>query len=210
MATDYNRLDTSANVHTAESAEGIRSEEMLQHLLGPDPLGRLCCMDVGACIESVVVCCHAFLAFRWPTLLRKRILSLDAQTLLENLLTQFENTFDELLRAWRAAGNIDIDGNDSIHALYGVVTIEKLAAGIGALAHAQHPLGIRHLLPQQTQARPHLHADGPCHNHQIRLARARTEDLRTKSRQIILGSRGRGHHFDGAAGQPVAERPDRT
>jgi len=34
MATDYNRLDTSANVHTAEAAEGIRSEEMLLNM-GP-------------------------------------------------------------------------------------------------------------------------------------------------------------------------------
>lgn len=34
MATDYNKLDSSANVHTAESAEEIRSEEMLLNM-GP-------------------------------------------------------------------------------------------------------------------------------------------------------------------------------
>src|SRR5579884_1560142 len=38
MATDYNRLDTSANVHTAEAAEGIRSGKMLLNM-GPQHPG---------------------------------------------------------------------------------------------------------------------------------------------------------------------------
>ena len=70
-----------------------------------------------------------------------------------------------------------------------------------------HHFGIGHLVPDALQHRRHFQRDGACHDHQVRLPRAGTEDLRSEARDIEARS-ARGDHLDGATGQPEGERPD--
>src|SRR5438105_12382564 len=105
------------------------------------------------------------------------LLTAHFETLFQDLLTQLENSFDKRLWAWRATRDVDIHRHDCIDALDGVIAIVKFTARVGTLAHTEDPLGIWHLLPQQTQAWPHLDRDGPGYNHQIGLARAGAKDL---------------------------------
>src|SRR5579885_2593273 len=108
------------------------------------------------------------------------------QALLSDLLAQLENALDQRLGTRWAARDIDIDRNNGIRALNGIVTIVELAARIGALAHADYPLWLRHLLPQLTEPGRHFDVERAGDDHQIGLARTGTEDLRAKTRQVIL------------------------
>src|SRR5450755_634629 len=114
------------------------------------------------------------------------------ETLFFNFLAQFEDAFDQRLGTGRAAGDIDIDRNNGIDALHGIITIVELPTRIGALAHAYHPLRLWHLFPQQAQARSHFDGDRSGDHHQIGLPGTGTEYLGAKAGQIILwcGSRG--------------------
>lgn len=55
-----------------------------------------------------------------------------SEALFLNFLTQFEDALDESFGTGRAARNIDIDRDNGIDALHGVITIVELAARIGA------------------------------------------------------------------------------
>src|SRR2546426_12538572 len=59
-----------------------------------------------------------------------------------NLLLKLENGVEKRFGARRAAGNVNVDGNDLIAALHDGVIVED-AAGGGASAHGDDPLGLR-------------------------------------------------------------------
>src|SRR5689334_8928905 len=141
------------------------------------------------------------------TLCYSPLFAFELEPLLLNLLAQLQQPLDQRLRARRAAWHVDIHRHERVHALYRVVAIVELAAGGRALAHRDHPLGIRHLLIQTDEARPHLNRDGAGDDHEVGLARAGAEDLRAEAREIVVRLTS-GDHLDGAAGQAIAQRPD--
>src|SRR5947209_1895606 len=100
--------------------------------------------------------------------------------------TKLENTFDQCFWPGRTTRDVHIYRNNRIHPLDSIVTIVEFATGIGTLSHAQHPLRLRHLLPEQAQARPHFHRDSSRHYHQVGLSGARAEDFRAEARQVIV------------------------
>src|SRR5258708_7323630 len=108
----------------------------------------------------------------------------------------------------RAAGNVNINGNDLIAALDDGVIVEN-AAGSGASAHGDNPLGLGHLIVKLADHRCHFLRDAAGDNHQIGLAGRGAENFGAKARDVKASS-GHGHHFNGAASQSEPERPDRT
>src|SRR6476646_3639583 len=137
------------------------------------------------------------------------LLAAQLEDLLLDLLAQLQQPLDQRLWARRAAGHVDIHRHERVHALHRVITIVELTTRGGALAHRDDPLGIGHLLIQTDKARPHLDRDGARDDHQVSLARAGAEDLRAKAREIVVRLPG-GDHLDGAAGEAIAQWPDRA
>src|ERR1017187_2073649 len=123
-----------------------------------------------------------------------------------NFLLQECYRVDELLGARRASGDINIDGNHLVDALHERVIVED-AAGGGARPHGNHPLRLRHLLPQLADHGCHLvrHAAGD--DHEIALPRRRTKNFRSKARNVEARRTHR-HHLDGATREPERHRPD--
>ena len=52
-----------------------------------------------------------------------------------------------LLTGWTAR-NIDINGDNAVDTLDGIIAIIEFTARVGALTHADNPLWIWHLLPK--------------------------------------------------------------
>src|SRR5579883_2224492 len=67
--------------------------------------------------------------------------------LLFDFLTQFKDPLNQRFRARRTYRYIHIDGNYLVHALHRVIAVVELAAGVGALPHANDPFRFGHLLP---------------------------------------------------------------
>src|SRR5260370_5838032 len=65
--------------------------------------------------------------------------------LIVNLLLELKNRVEDGFGARRAAGDVGINGDDLIAALHDGVIIED-AAGSGASAHGDDPLGLGHLI----------------------------------------------------------------
>src|SRR5208282_2330341 len=125
-----------------------------------------------------------------------------------DFLLQQRDRVNQLLGARRTAGNIDIHGNDLIHALHQRVIVEN-ATGSRARPHRYDPLRFRHLLPKLANYGSHFLRYAPGDDHQVRLPRRRPEYFGAEARDIEARCAHR-HHFNGAAGEPKCHRPDRT
>src|ERR1039458_2801366 len=68
----------------------------------------------------------------------------EGATLVRDLLLQQRDGVDELLGTGWAPGHVHVDGNPLVDALYDGVIVED-AAGGGAGAHGDDPLGFGHL-----------------------------------------------------------------
>src|SRR6266404_7984529 len=120
---------------------------------------------------------------------------------------QQRDGIDQLLGTRRTAGDVDIHGNDLIHALHERVIIED-AAGSCARPHRDDPLRLRHLLPELANYRRHFVGDAAGNDHEVRLPRRRPEHFSAKARDIEA-RRAHRHHLNGAAGEAKRHRPDR-
>ena len=124
-----------------------------------------------------------------------------------DLVAQLEHRVDQHLRPRRAAGQVHVDRHDVVDALDDRVVVEH-AAGAGADAHREHPLGVRHLVVDLAQHGGHLLAHPAGHDHQVGLPRRGPEDLLAPAARVV--ARGAvGHHLDRAAGQAERRRPER-
>src|SRR6266566_1008144 len=123
-----------------------------------------------------------------------------------NLLLKLENGVEKRFGARRAAGNVNVDGNDLIAALHDGVIVED-AAGGGASAHGNDPLGLRHLVVKLANDGSHFLREAAGDDHQIGLARRGAENFCAEARHV-KACRSHGHHFNGAAGEAKTERPD--
>ena len=125
-----------------------------------------------------------------------------------DLLLQGQDSLDHGLRARRAAGHVDVDGDDLVDALEDRVVREH-AAGGGAGAHRQHPLRLEHLLVELADRCRHAVRDAARDDHQVGLARRRADDLGAEAPDVVARRHER-DHLHRAAREAEAERPDRV
>src|ERR1700674_4965488 len=114
----------------------------------------------------------------------------------------------QVLGPRRAAGDVDVDRNDLVHALQERVVVEH-APGRGAGAHRDHPFRLGHLVVDDAQDRRHLLGDAAGDDHEVRLAGRRAHRLRPEPRDVDARGRGR-DHLDGAAGEAEMRWPHRV
>ena len=95
----------------------------------------------------------------------------------------------------------------TIHALDDVVAVPEGPARVGARAHGDAPLGVRHLLVDALEHGRHLDGHGARDDHQVGVARRGPRDH--PEALDVEARRERGHHLDRAAGQPERHRPHR-
>src|SRR6266481_2033110 len=134
--------------------------------------------------------------------------ALEGTLLAVDFLLELKDGEEKSFGARRAAGDVDVDGNDLIAALDDGVIVED-AAGSGASAHGDDPLGFGHLIVKLADNGSHFLREAAGDDHQIRLAGRWAENLGAETREVKTGG-GHGHHFDGAAGQTKAQRPNGT
>src|SRR5581483_10821030 len=125
---------------------------------------------------------------------------------LVNLVLQFQQRIEEVLRPRRTADHVHIRGHDLVHALQHRIRVER-PAHRGASAHGDDPFGVWHLVINALHDRRHLQRDRTGHDHQVALARAGAEDFRAEASNVEARSRRR-DHLDGAARQAKGHRPD--
>ena len=102
-----------------------------------------------------------------------------------DLLLQFDDGVENGFGNRRAAGNIDIHGNDFVDALHDVIGAIESAAG-GARAHRDDPSGLGHLIVDLLEHRRHLVVDGAQHHQDIRLFGRKPHDFRSEPRDVVM------------------------
>jgi hypothetical protein len=95
---------------------------------------------------------------------------------LPHLPLQLEDAIHKGLGGGRAAGDVDIDGNDAVAAADDAVAVMVVSAAVGAGAHGDDPAGIGHLVVDLAQGRRHLVGQGTGHDHDVRLPWGGSED----------------------------------
>src|SRR5260370_5323506 len=122
--------------------------------------------------------------------------------LIVDLLLELKDSVENGFGARRAAGNVDVDGDDLIAALHDGVIVED-AAGSGASAHGDDPLGLGHLIVNLADDGSHFLREAASDNHQVGLAGRGAKNFVAGTRQVKTSS-GHGHHFNTAASQTEA------
>ena len=142
----------------------------------------------------------------------REIVSIQIQSALEgtrfriDLFLELQNRVQERFRAGGTPRNVYIHWNNLIATLHDRVIVED-AAGSGARAHGNDPLGLGHLFVQTANDRGHFLREASGDDHQIGLTRGRAEDFGAETSHVEAGG-GHRHHFDCAASQAETERPD--
>ena len=121
---------------------------------------------------------------------------------------ELQNRVQERFRAGGTPWNVNIHWNNLIATLHDGVIVED-AAGRGARAHGDDPLGLGHLVVQAANDGRHFLREAAGDDHQIGLTRGGAENFRAETSHVKARG-GHGHHFDGAARQTETERPDGT
>lgn len=105
-----------------------------------------------------------------------------------HLPLQLEDAVHEgLARRW-TPGDVNVHGNNAVTAPDDAVTVVVVAAAIGTASHGDDPSGLGHLIIDLTQRGSHLVGKGSGDNHDVGLARGRSEN---NSQTILVVSRGR-------------------
>src|SRR5579872_3425313 len=123
-----------------------------------------------------------------------------------DFLLQLKNGIQNGFGTRRAAGDVDVHRKNLIAALDDGVIVED-AAGSGAGAHRDDPLGFGHLIVKLANDGSHFLREAAGHDHEIGLARRWAKDFSSEARDVETGG-GHRHHFNGAAGEAESERPD--
>lgn len=124
---------------------------------------------------------------------------------MSHLLLELEDTEHEGLGGGRAAGNVDVDGDDAVTAAGDGVGVVVVAATVCAGAHGNDPTGVGHLIVDLTEGGSHLVGKGAGDDHDIGLTGRGTEN---DTHAILIVTRsGKVHHLDGAAGKTEGQWP---
>jgi hypothetical protein len=122
-----------------------------------------------------------------------------------HLLLQLEDTVHERLSGGRAAGHVDVDGDDPVTAPCDRVAVVVVSTTVCAATHGNDPSGVGHLVVDLAQRRCHLVGKSSGDNHDVGLARRSTEND-TETILIVSGGREM-HHLDGAARKTECHGP---
>ena len=109
----------------------------------------------------------------------------------------------------RAAGHVDVDGDELVDALGHGVRVPVRATGVGAGAERDDVLRLGHLVVEAPDRRGHLVGDRAGDDHEVGLARARSERDDAEADEVVAPHRGR-DELDGAAGEAEVEDPQRV
>jgi hypothetical protein len=123
-----------------------------------------------------------------------------------DLLLQLQHTVQQRLRRWRAAGHININGNNTITASHHRIRVVVVAAAVGAATHRDYPPGFGHLVVHFAERGRHLVGQRAGNNDTVGLPRGGSEDD-TITIHVVTWS-GDVHHLYGATGQTEGQRPD--
>ncbi len=120
----------------------------------------------------------------------------------------FIRAFDQGFRTWRAAGNIDIHGDELVDSLkHRVAAIHS--AGRRAGSHGDAPFRLWHLVPDAFHGERHLVGDRAGNDQHITLARGKPHDFHAETGDVEAARRRR-HQLDRAAGKAHRHRPERV
>ena len=125
-----------------------------------------------------------------------------------DLVLKLDDAVDQRLRPRRAAGHVDVDGQELVGALHERVVVEDAGAR-GAGPHRDHPLRLEHLVVDAADDRRHLDRDAAGEDQHVGLARRGAEDLGAEARRVVA-RRDHRHHLDRAAGEPEGGRQERV
>src|SRR5574340_1249241 len=125
-----------------------------------------------------------------------------------DLVLQLNDSVQQRLGGRRAARHIDVDRYDAIAAAHHRIRVVIVAPTFGARAHGDHPPRLGHLVIYLAQRRRHLVAQRAGDDHDVRLARAGTEED-AEAVQIVARTAGV-DHFHRATGEAERHRPHRT
>src|SRR5262245_29982541 len=90
------------------------------------------------------------------------------KTFAADFFLQLHQAFHESLGTRWAAGNIDIDRNNSVNALQNVVSMLPIwTSTVRTTSHGNYISGLGHLVKQRLDAFRHLQGDGAGNNHDI-------------------------------------------
>src|SRR4051812_39199517 len=126
-----------------------------------------------------------------------------------DLLLELDDPVHQRLGAGRAAGHVDVDGQELVRAGHQRVVVEHPGAR-RARPHRDHPLGLEHLVVDAADDRRHLDRDPAGQDQHVGLAGGEPDDLGAEPGQVVPRRPDHGDHLDRAARQPEAERPHRV
>src|SRR4051812_42803703 len=89
---------------------------------------------------------------------------------------KFEQRVEQGFGTWRTTAHVNIDGNNSVHALQHRITAVH-ATRTGARAHGDDPFRFRHLVVNTTHSGRHFVGHGARDDHAVSLAGGKTHDL---------------------------------
>ena len=129
------------------------------------------------------------------------------QGLVAHLFAQLDHRIEDRLGARRAARQVEVYGDQLVHAAHGGGGIcRKHAACDRAGTHGDHVFGLGHLLVQPNQGRSHFHGHGAGDDQQVCLARAGAGH-QAEAIEIKAGA-DQGSKFDEAAGGAIEQGPE--
>jgi len=127
---------------------------------------------------------------------------------MSHLLLQLENAIHQSLRSRRASRHIDINRHNAVTAPRDTITVVIVTTTISTTAHRNNPSRLGHLIVDLSQRRSHLVRKSTSNDHNVRLARGRSENY-TKAILIVTWGREM-HHFDSATGKSEGHGPERA
>jgi hypothetical protein len=103
-----------------------------------------------------------------------------------DLLLKLDDGIENGLGSRRAAGNVDINRDDLVNTLHHVIRAIE-AAACRARPHRNDPPRLSHLIVDLFQDWTHLVVDRAEDHKNVRLLRGKPYNLRTESRDVIVG-----------------------
>lgn len=93
-----------------------------------------------------------------------------------HLSLQLEDTVHQSFTRRGAAGDVYIDGHNSVTATHNTVAVVIVTSSVGAAAHTDDPSWLGHLIVDLTQSRCHLVGESAGNDHDVGLTRRGTEN----------------------------------
>src|ERR1700704_1057206 len=110
------------------------------------------------------------------------------EVLVLDALLEQHDALQQGLRAGRAAGDVDVDGDDLVDPLGDAVGVPVRAAAVGTAPHRDHVLRVGHLVVEPPDRRGHLVGDRARNDEEVGLAGAGRERDDTEAHHVVAGT----------------------